>query len=134
MAIVAGIMAIVSRQAPVAMAGDPAGFAPPPPPSVPGGGSAVGGVWTGMPEAGATTPEAAGTTPEAPGTTPEANEPTPVTGDTMSDAESAMPEADVSKPPDAGLGDGRARAARRSTRHFLTCDPSRSRSERPIGA
>ena len=98
-ALVAGIMAIVSRQAPVAMAGDPAGFVPPPPPTFPGGGSAAGGVWTGMPEAGATTPE-------APGTTPEANEPTPVTGDPMSEAESAMREADVSKPPDPGSGTG----------------------------
>jgi len=105
-ALVAGIMAIVSRQAPVAMAGDPAGFVPPPPPAVPGGGSAAGDVWTGTPKAGATTPEAPGTTPGAPGTTPEANEPTPVTGDPMSEAESAMPEADVSKPPDPGSGTG----------------------------
>jgi hypothetical protein len=97
-AIIAGIMAMMSRQASVAIAGDPAGFAPPPPPSAPAGGAAVGGVWTGMPESTGT--------PETTGTTPEASEPAPETGDTMSDVESAMPEADVSKEPDAGSGTG----------------------------
>jgi hypothetical protein len=51
-------------------------------------------------------PEATGSTPETTGTTPEESEPAPVTGDTMSDVESAMPEADVSKEPDAGSGTG----------------------------
>jgi hypothetical protein len=94
-AIVAGIMAMTSKQPVVALSGDPAGFVPPPPTASDSG----AGVWTGM-------PEATGTTPEATGTTPEANEPAPETGDTMSDVESAMPEADVSKQPDAGSGTG----------------------------
>ena len=105
-AIVAGIMAMMSQQPVTAMAGDPAGFVPPPP-SAPDGGFAAGGVWTGMPEATATTPEATGATPDEPSaTTPEASEPTPVTGDTMSDVESAMPEADMSKEPDTASGTG----------------------------
>ena len=63
MAIVAGIMAMMSQQPSVAVAGDPAGFVPPPP-AAPDGGFAAGGVWTGMPESGSTTPEPGATTPE----------------------------------------------------------------------
>jgi hypothetical protein len=96
-AIVAGIMVMMSRQPSVATVGDPAGFVPPPP-VAPDGGSAAAGMWTGMPEAGSTSPEAGSTLPES-------GEPV-VTGDTMSDVESAMPEADMSKEPDAGSGTG----------------------------
>jgi hypothetical protein len=96
-AIVAGIMAMMSQQPVAAMAGDPAGFVPPPP-AAPDGGFVAGGVWTGMPEAGATTPESGSEMPES-GAPPAA-------GETMSDVESAMPEADVSKEPDAGSGTG----------------------------
>jgi len=108
-AIVAGIMAMMSRQPVAAMAGDPAGFVPPPP-LAPDGGLAAGGVWTGMPESGSTPPESASAMPESSATpdsgeSPASGEP-PATGTTMSDVESAMPEADVSKEPDAGSGTG----------------------------
>ena len=43
--------------------------------------------------------------PESGSAMPESGEP-PATGGTMSDVESAMPEADVSKEPDAGSGTG----------------------------
>jgi hypothetical protein len=96
-AIVAGIMAMMSQQPVAAMAGDPAGFVPPPP-VAPDGGFAAGGVWTGMPESGSAMPESGSAMPES-------GEP-PAAGTTMSDVESAMPEADVSKEPDAGSGTG----------------------------
>ena len=86
------------------MAGDPAGFGPTAA-AAPDGGCAAGGVWTGMPEA--TGYHARGDRHHAGQRRyAEPNERTPVTGDTMSDAESAMPEADVSKQPDAGSGTG----------------------------
>jgi hypothetical protein len=102
-AIIAGIMAMMSQQPSVAVAGDPAGFVPPPPASE--GGSAAAGMWTGMPESGSPLPESGSTTPEPGATMPESGE-SPATGDTMSDVESAMPEADVSKEADAGSGTG----------------------------
>ena len=94
MAIVAGIMAMASQQPAVVTAGDPAGFVPPPP------AASDAGAWTGMPEAGAT--------PMAEPAVPESSDPTPTTGDTMSEVESAMPEADVSgsNEPDTGSGTG----------------------------
>ena len=136
MAIVAGIMAMMSQQPVAAMAGDPAGFVPPPP-AAPDGGFAAGGVWTGMPEAGSTTPECRRHARRSERHHAEASEPTPATGDTMSDVESAMPEADVSKEPDAGSGTGvpaPPKLRSRSARSVLTCAPSRSRSGRPIDA
>jgi hypothetical protein len=101
-AIVAGIMAMMSQQPVAAMAaGDPAGFVPPPP-SAPDGAYAAGDVWTGMPEAGGTTPDPSG------GMTPEPA--TPDTGTTtvgtVPDAGTVMPEADVSTPTDPGSGTG----------------------------
>ena len=118
-AVVAGIMAMMSRQPAAAMAGDPAGFVPPPPAAVDSG----AGVWTGMPEAEATTPVAepampattepvmpATTEPVMPATTepamPQTTEPAPSTGDAPSVGGSAMPEADMSKEPDPGSGTG----------------------------
>jgi hypothetical protein len=92
LAMVAGIMAMTSQAPAAAMAGDQAGFIPPPP--TPDSGVASGDVWTGMPAAA--------------GTMPESGDPIPATGDTMSEVESAMPEADVSgsTEPEAGSGTG----------------------------
>ncbi len=122
-AIVAGIMAMMSQQPAVAMAGDPAGFVPPPP-AAPDGGFAAGGVWTGMPE-----PDPTRRLP------PGRRAPRP---ETPSRSRGPMPVPDVSTPPDAGPGTRRTRSAGssagRSARSVLTCAPSRSRSGRPIGA
>lgn len=91
LAIVAGIMATMSRIPTSAMTGDPAGFIPPPPSALDGG-FAAGEVWTGM--------------PEATGAASEAGVPTPAAADPMTEVESAMPEADMSAHPDPGSGTG----------------------------
>jgi hypothetical protein len=87
-AIVAGIMAMTSQQPAAVIAGDPAGFVPPPPAAADTG----AGEWTGMPAAA--------------GSMPESGDPTPATGDTMSEVESAMPEADVSGSSGSATGSG----------------------------
>jgi hypothetical protein len=105
LAIVAGIMAMMSRIPTSTMSGDPAGFIPPPPSALDGG-FAAGEVWTGMPEATGTPSETGATTSQPGSASSEAGVPTPVTGDPMSDVESAMPEADMSAHPDPGSGTG----------------------------
>ncbi len=133
-AVVAGIMAMMSQQPSVATAGEPAGFVPPPP-AAPDGGFAAGGVWTGMPESGSATPESDRPTPRAAGRR--------ATGDRRHDVGRGVRDAGGRRVEgNRTRARGRACPLRRkprgspsrSARSVLTCAPSRSRSGRPIDA